>query len=555
MHGKRSARSRLYTRVWTVVALAIGVCVASAAPAAAASTLRQAAEAKNLYFGTALTQGNLSVSALTAVAGAQFDMVTPGNEMKWDTTEPSNGTYNFGPGDQIVSFAQAHSMRVRGHNLVWHSQLPSWVTSLPLNQVQAAMEAHITTEVTHYAGKVYSWDVVNEPFNDDGTYRQDVFYNAFGGPGYIADALRTAHAADPSAKLYLNDYNIEGTGAKSNAMYSLVQSLIAQGVPINGVGFESHFILGQVPSTMQANMARFAALGIDVAVTELDDRIQLPATSANLTQQASDFAAVVNACLAVSRCVGVTQWGVGDADSWIPGAFSGFGAATMYDNNYQPKPAYTATLTALGGSGGGGTNTVTVTNPGNQSGTVGTAASVQIHATDSASGQTLTYSATGLPAGLAINSGSGLVSGTPTTAGTSSVTVTVRDTTGASGTAAFTWTVASSGGGGGGGAGCHVVYTKQNEWAGGVVAAVTINNTGTSTINGWTLTFTFPGDQHITNAWNATVTQSGEAVTLVNLSYNATIGPGGNTVLGFQGTWTSSDASPTSFKVNGSTCS
>ncbi len=232
------------------------------------------------------------------------------------------------------------------------------------------------------------------------------------------------------------------------------------------------------------------------------------------------------------------------------GAFSGYGAATMYDNNYQPKPAYSAALTALGGSGGG--NTVTVTNPGSQSGTVGVAASVQIHATDSASGQTLTYSATGLPAGLAINSGSGLVSGTPTTAGTSSVTVTVRDTTGASGTAAFSWAVAPSGGGG---SSCHVVYTKQNEWAGGFVGAVTINNTGTGTINGWTLTFTFPGDQHITNAWNATVTQNGEAVTLVNLSYNATIGPGGNTGLGFQGTWTSSDASPTSFKVNGSTCS
>ena len=176
-----------------------------------------------------------------------------------------------------------------------------------------------------------------------------MFNAGFGsGPAYIADALTTAHAADPTAKLYLNDFNIEGMGTKSNAMFSLVQSLKQQGVPIDGVGFESHFILGQVPSTMQANMARFAALGVDVAVTELDDRIQLPASSANLTQQASDFSAVVNNCLAVSRCVGVTQWGIGDADSWIPGAFSGMGAATMYDQNYQPKPAYTAVQNALG---------------------------------------------------------------------------------------------------------------------------------------------------------------------------------------------------------------
>ena len=170
------------------------------------------------------------------------------------------------------------------------------------------------------------------------------------GSGYIADALRTAHAADPNAQLYLNDYNIEGENAKSNAMYNLVSSLLSQGVPINGVGLESHFIAGQVPSSMLANMQRFAALGVDVAITELDDRIQLPASNANLQQQASDYATVVNDCLAVSRCVGVSQWGVGDADSWVPGTFPGWGAATMYDQNYQPKPAYNATLSALGGS-------------------------------------------------------------------------------------------------------------------------------------------------------------------------------------------------------------
>ena len=164
-------------------------------------------------------------------------------------------------------------MRVRGHNLVWQNQLPSWVSSLPQNQVQAAMESHITTEVSHYKGQIYAWDVVNEPFNGDGSLVSDAFYKAMGS-GYIADALRTAHAADPAAQLYLNDYSIEGENAKSNAMYSLVQSLLAQGVPINGVGFESHYIVGQVPSSLLANMQRFAALGVNVAVTELDDRIE-----------------------------------------------------------------------------------------------------------------------------------------------------------------------------------------------------------------------------------------------------------------------------------------
>src|SRR5258708_14082950 len=123
------------------------------------------------------------------------------------------------------------------------------------------------------------------------------------GIGYIADALRTAHAADPAAKLYLNDYNIEGMNAKSNAMFSLAQSLLSQGVPLNGIGFESHFILGGIPSDMEANMQRFANLGLDVAVTELDDRITLPAPTANPAQPATEFPNVVNARPGSPRCL------------------------------------------------------------------------------------------------------------------------------------------------------------------------------------------------------------------------------------------------------------
>jgi endo-1,4-beta-xylanase len=332
------------------LAASVALALATAGPAAASGSsgapLWLLAARQGKFFGTALTLPNLSDQPLLKVAGRQFDMVTPGNEMKWDTTEPADGTFNFGPGDQIVAYAHAHHMVVRGHNLVWQSQLPAWVSSLPLDQVKAVMEQHIRTEVSHYRGQVYSWDVVNEPLNADGSFVDDVFYQAM-GPGYIADALRTAHAADPRARLYLNDYNIEGINTKSDAMYSLVKSLKQQGVPISGVGLESHFILGTVPATMLANMRRVAALGVDVAVTELDDRIQLPATSADLAQQASDYATVVRDCLAVPRCVSISQWGIGDADSWIPGFFPGYGAATMFDENYQPKPAFYATQQAL----------------------------------------------------------------------------------------------------------------------------------------------------------------------------------------------------------------
>ena len=223
------------------------------------------------------------------------------------------------------------------------------------------------------------------------------------------------------------------------------------------------------------------------------------------------------------------------------------GSITVPISSMNSAYGYHLTVTPVSSSG----DTVTVTNPGSQSGTVGTAISaVQVHATDSAAGQTLTYSATGLPAGLSISS-SGLISGTPTASGSANVTVTARDSTGAAGSASFTWTI---GGGSSGGGTCQVSYVK-NEWTGGFTANLTVTNSGTTAISGWTLAFSFPGDQKITNAWNATVTQSGAAVTAANVSYNATIAPGGNVQFGFQGTWASNDTSPAAFTLNGTACS
>jgi Cellulose binding domain/Putative Ig domain len=216
-------------------------------------------------------------------------------------------------------------------------------------------------------------------------------------------------------------------------------------------------------------------------------------------------------------------------------------------------PYSIAMITLQPGSGGGGT-TVTVTNPGSQTGTVGTAASLQIAASDSASGQTLTYSATGLPAGLSINSATGLVTGTPTTAGTYSVVVTAKDTTGAAGSASFTWTVGSSSSGGGGT--CHVTYSTQSQWAGGFTANVTLTNTGAASWTSWKLSFTYPGDQKVTSSWNTgSLSQSGQSVTVTNASYNGAVAPAASTSFGMQGTWTTSDAPPTSFTVNGTACS
>jgi len=194
--------------------------------------------------------------------------------------------------------------------------------------------------------------------------------------------------------------------------------------------------------------------------------------------------------------------------------------------------------------------TVTVTNPGSQTGAVGTAVSLQIHASDPNSGQTLTYTATGLPAGLSISSSSGLISGTPSTAGNSSVTVTATDGTGASGSATFTWTVSGSTTGGS----CKVVYTSNSQWPGGFTAQVVVTNTGTTAISSWSLVFSFPGDQKVTQNFNGGFSQTGETVTLTNASYNGSIAPGGSVTDGFQGTWANSNATPTAFTLNGAAC-
>jgi len=348
---KRMARPRPVPR-WLVlaVAAAVGLLGLGAQPALAAGpTLRSLADAKGVKIGTALAASHLSGDAnYASIAAAQFNSATPENEMKWDAIEPSRGQLNFSGADAIVAFAQAHGQRIRGHNLVWHSQLPGWVsgggfTSAQLLQV---MQQHIATEVGRYRGRVAVWDVVNEPFNDNGTLRSSIWQQKLGS-NYIAQALTAARQADPGAKLFLNDFNIEGVNAKSTAMLNLVRSLKASGVPIDGVGLESHFILGQVPASLQQNIARFAALGVAVEITELDVRMQLPATAAKLTQQASDYRTVVNACLAVSGCRAITVWEFTDKFSWVPSTFSGQGAADLYDQNEATKPAYTAVQQVL----------------------------------------------------------------------------------------------------------------------------------------------------------------------------------------------------------------
>ena len=355
---------------WVLATAAAGVLLVGlgaslrAQPAAAADTLRSLATAKGRAVGTAVQASALANDSKYAAGVArEFSSVTPENEMKWDATEPAQGQFNFTSADAIVNFATANGESVRGHNLVWHSQLPSWVTGSGFTaaQLQTVMQNHIAGVAGHFKGKITAWDVVNEPFNEDGSFRSSIWFQNL-GQGYIATALNAAHQADPAAKLYLNDFNIEGNNAKSTAMLNLVTSLKQQGVPIDGVGFESHFIEGANPGGIQQNIQRFVAAGVSVWITELDDRFtSLPPSTAGLNQQATEYANVTSACLAVTGCVGITVWEYTDKYSWVPGAFSGQGAADLFDQNIDPKPAYGAMIQALGGTPASPTPTPTPT--------------------------------------------------------------------------------------------------------------------------------------------------------------------------------------------------
>jgi endo-1,4-beta-xylanase len=342
------------TRTRTVVALAavglvaVGATVVAASVASAGTTLGGSAAEKGRYFGAAVAANKLSDSTYTGILNREFNMVTPENEMKWDATEPSQNQFNYSGGDAIVNQAQAHGQRVRGHNLAWHSQQPGWVQSLSGTALRNAMVNHITQVATHYKGKIYAWDVVNEAFADDGTGGRRSSNLQSTGNDWIEVAFRTAHTADPAAKLCYNDYNTDGVNAKSTGVYNMVKDFKARGVPIDCVGFQSH-LSGNPPGDYQANLQRFADLGVDVQITELD-------IAGSGTAQGTAYANVVKACLAVTRCTGITVWGIRDSDSWRSGS-----TPLLFDNSGNKKVAYNATLDAL--NGGGTTITTPPTTP------------------------------------------------------------------------------------------------------------------------------------------------------------------------------------------------
>jgi endo-1,4-beta-xylanase len=345
-------RKRKPVLILSMTAFAVAaatVAVMNAPPSGAATPLGAAATKQGRIFGTAVAANLLADQRYAAVLDTEFTGATPENEMKWDATEPARGTFRFAAADSIVGHARGKGMAVRGHTLVWHQQLPSYVSGITsATALRQAMNEHIAGVAGHYRGQLSYWDVVNEAFLDDGSRRGSVFQRVI-GDSYIEEAFTAARRADPDAKLCYNDFSAEGINAKSTAIFNMVRDFRARGVPIDCVGFQSHFIVGQIPTDLRANLQRFADLGVEVQVTELDVRMPTPPSAANLRTQASDYAKVIGACLAVARCSDITVWQISDRDSWIPGTFAGQGAALLFDENFARKSAYDAVLAALGG--------------------------------------------------------------------------------------------------------------------------------------------------------------------------------------------------------------
>lgn len=371
---RRSIRSLLVAA--TAAAIVLPLCAAASPPPGLSHSDKDALRnqaPRDLAIGSAVWGQrdlmNYDRSAPTQfqqVLAEQFSSLTPENDMKWDAVHPAPNVYDFTSADALVAFAEANHQKVRGHNLLWHSQNPSWVTQAAqtwtCDDARSVLKDHIDTVVGHFKGKIYQWDVANEIFQDTwepGGVMLRTTANPFlracaADPvALLEDAFRWAHAADPAAVLFMNDYNAEGINEKTDAYYALAKRMLADGVPLGGFGAQGHLsLLYGYDTSLQAEFERFAALGLQVAITEADVRIPLEAgqtgpTAAQVAEQTRRYDAMLQACLNVTACTSFTVWGFPDSKSWVPAVFPGEGWATIFEDDYTPKPAFSAMLASL----------------------------------------------------------------------------------------------------------------------------------------------------------------------------------------------------------------
>jgi endo-1,4-beta-xylanase len=306
----------------------------------------------------------------------QFNAATPENIMKAEIIHPAWNTYNFKFADELVAFAAKNDIKVNAHTLIWHSQLPAFMrNNQNEDSVKQYFHDHITTVAGRYDGKVYSWDVVNEALNEDGSLRKSVFLEKL-GPDYITEAFRLAQKASPHSKLYYNDYNIEQPQKRAGAI-ALIKKIQAAGVRIDGVGIQGHWRYDKVPMVdIEQSIKEFSALGLEVMFTELDLGV-LPNPWDNATadvsatgksdstmnlyksglpedvaqRQAKAYADLFALFLKYKDNVKrVTFWGVDDGHSWLNGwpIRGRTNYPLLFDRSFQPKPAFYQVIAVKG---------------------------------------------------------------------------------------------------------------------------------------------------------------------------------------------------------------
>lgn len=276
----------------------------------------------------------------------QFSIITPENSLKPQFVHPQKNTYAFQDADSLVDFAQTNKIQVHGHSLVMGKANPQWLQKTPEKERQQTMTDHISNVVGHFKGKIAGWDVVNEPLSEDDIdytngrmgLRKQMWFDAM-GETYIDTAFRSARTADPSAKLYLNDFGMEKDGKRWDAMLALVKRLQARGVPIDGVGFESHIYHEPDlidPAVLQRHIQQLAELGITSRVSEID------VLGDNLGTQASQYADILRVCLAEPTCTSYTTWGVSDlyGSTALSDRYpTKLGHSLLWSDKYNAKPA------------------------------------------------------------------------------------------------------------------------------------------------------------------------------------------------------------------------
>lgn len=339
---------------------------------AADSTLSELAAARGRFVGSILNSewfNNSLGSDATIYESthkANFNIVVAENEMKFDATEPSRGSFSFTKGDKLMAYAAANGMQVRGHALAWHSQVPSWVSTLA-QQVESAggsardtllsvLKTHIDSVVGHYKGKIREWDVVNEAINDNGTHgwrsEGSVWYQYI-GRDFIDSAFVWAHKADPDAKLYYNDYALEwgmGTGTKAQFAYdSIAVRLKNAGIYITGIGTQTHIqnTHTSTPSNLRTLASKLKSIGMTMQITELDIGFALGTaiSDADYAAQGHLYRQFMDLFLEAENMEAFVIWGFSDKYSWLKDQSKYNGL--IFDSSFAKKPAYDSLVASL----------------------------------------------------------------------------------------------------------------------------------------------------------------------------------------------------------------